>query len=103
MANLAPRPAWQRGLAALLIFVLAFLFTMVVGYIISFTVMYDLLGYDMFPWAPNPAPDWLGTTFFWAVVGISLMLASFLGWKLGTPAMSLRRSCPRARAPLGRE
>ncbi len=82
MANLAPRPAWQRGLAALLVFVLAFLVTMVVGWIISFVILINLLGYDAFPWGSNPAPDWLDTTFSWAVVGISLMLASFLGRKV---------------------
>ncbi len=32
------RPAWQRGLAALLIFVLTFLVTMLIGIVIGFMV-----------------------------------------------------------------
>ncbi len=75
------RPAWQRGLAALLIFVLALLVTQVVTFIIRFTIMYDLLGYDVFPWGPNPAPDWLSVPLFWGSAVVSLTLASFLGWK----------------------
>ncbi len=82
MANLAPRPAWQRGLAALLVFLLAFLVTMVVGWIIGFMILIGPLGYDMFPWGSNPVPDSHNKIGLRAVVGTSLALASFLGWKV---------------------
>ncbi len=82
MANLAPRPAWQRGLAALLVFVLAFLVMMVVIYIVTFWIVVGVLGYDMFPSGSNPAPEWLNTISPQAQVGTSLALASFLGWKV---------------------
>ncbi len=69
------RPAWQRGLAALLIFVLTFLVTMLIGIVIGFMVDDDILGFDVFPWAPP---------YFWTITVISLTLAAFLGWKSWT-------------------
>ncbi len=80
MANLAPRPAWQRGLAALLVFVLTFIVTMVVGIAIVLTILGNL-GYDTIFQGSNPAPDWLDVPLFWGTIGTALVLASFLGWK----------------------
>lgn len=73
-----------RGLLTLLIFVLSFVITAMVSIAISITVLHNMLGYDLFPWGPNPTPDWLSKTFFWANVAVSLGLASFLGWKSWT-------------------
>lgn len=73
-----------RGLRTLLTFVLSFVITAMVSIFISATILFNMLGYDIFPWGPNPTPDWLSKTFFWANVAVSTGLASFLGWKSWT-------------------
>ncbi len=52
-----PRSPVIRGIAALSIFLFAFLVTMVVAFIMRFIVLIEVAGYDMFSWGSNPVPD----------------------------------------------
>ncbi len=72
-----------RGLMVLLVFVLTFLITAILVLAISVNIQVEM-GYDLFPWGPNPTPDHLSKALFWVKIIIPLGPASFLGWKVWT-------------------
>jgi hypothetical protein len=71
-----------RGLMTLVVFVLTFIVSMLVGFWILLVVLTEVLGYDLFDRDPNPIPDWLSIGSQLLLLVASLALASFSGWRI---------------------